>query len=158
MYSVLAVANAFIKRALEGRLDDLTPMKLQKLLFFTQSWHLRINDKPLFDDLFARWQYGPVVPSIYHAFKRYGQKVITDYGKMIATDNDDIKIITPEIDWKQDSETVAFIDKIIEVYGGYSGWRLSVMTHEPGTAWQMSGTADGGPIPFDFMKNYIHPE
>ena len=36
-YSALAVANAFIERAKEGKLSGLTPMKLQKLLFYTQS-------------------------------------------------------------------------------------------------------------------------
>lgn len=158
MYSALAVANAFIKRALDGKLCGLTPMKLQKLLFFTQSWHLRIHQRPLFDDLFARWQYGPVIPSIYHEFKRYGPKIISDYGKTLVSSEDGFEIVIPEIGWRRDTETVAFIDKIIEVYGGYSGWRLSVMTHETGTAWDKSGPVDGGPIPFDMMKEHIHPE
>jgi len=161
MYSALAVANAFIKRSLEGQLSDLTPMKLQKLLFFTQSWHLRINNnKPLFDGLFARWKYGPVIPSIFHEFKAYKAGIITDYGKTLVNDDENefgFKIIIPEIDWKKDKDTVAFIDKIIEVYGGYTGWSLSVMTHEPGTAWAKSGSPDGGPIPFDMMSKYIHP-
>src|SRR5437667_252720 len=60
-YSAMAVANAFIKRAKEKQLRDLSPMKLQKLLFFAQSWYLARNDEPLIDDFFCRWQYGPVV-------------------------------------------------------------------------------------------------
>jgi len=160
MYSALAVANAFIKRSREGQLAKLTPMKLQKLLFFTQSWHLKINKAPLFDDLFARWQYGPVIPSIYHEFKSYGAEIIKDYGKTIVKDDDrdfGFKVIIPEIDWEGDKNTVIFIDKIIEVYGGYTGWALSVMTHETGTAWQISGNPDGGPIPFKDMAEHIHP-
>lgn len=60
-YSAVAVANAFIEKALKGELKELTPMKLQKLLFYTQSWHLKLRGgTPLFDDLFARWKFGPV--------------------------------------------------------------------------------------------------
>jgi len=161
MYSALAVANAFIKRSREGQLAKLTPMKLQKLLFFTQSWHLKINKEPLFDDLFARWQYGPVIPSIYHEFKSYGSGVITDYGTILVNDDDSklgFKVIIPEIDWEGDQETVDFIDKIIEVYGCYSGGALSRMTHEDGTAWAITGGPDGGPIPFKDMAEHIHPE
>jgi uncharacterized phage-associated protein len=161
MYSALAVANAFIDRALNGKIEDLTPMKLQKLLFFTQSWHLKINGEPLFDDFFARWRYGPVIPSIYHEFKQYGPNEITDYGKGVVNDDEDdfgIRLVIPEIDWKCDRETVDLVDKIIEVYGEFTGWELSVMTHEEGSAWKISGGADGGPIPFDTMAKHIHPE
>lgn len=72
-YSAAAVANAFIEKANKGELSELTPMKLQKLLFYTQSWHLKLcNGRPLFDDLFARWKFGPVIPPLYHMLKNTG--------------------------------------------------------------------------------------
>lgn len=49
-YSATAVANAFIEKATKGELSELTPMKLQKLLFYVQSWHLRLYNEPLIDD------------------------------------------------------------------------------------------------------------
>lgn len=58
-YSAMAVANAFIKRAKEGVLPELTAMKLQKLLYLLQSCHLARTKTPLLDDHFVRWQYGP---------------------------------------------------------------------------------------------------
>lgn len=60
-YSATAVANAFIEKATKGELSELTPMKLQKLLFYVQSWHLRLYNEPLIDDFFAKWRYGPVI-------------------------------------------------------------------------------------------------
>jgi uncharacterized phage-associated protein len=159
MYSALAISNTFIKRALQGKLKKLTPMKLQKLLFFAQSWYLRLNNRPLFDDLFARWQYGPVIPSIYREFKRFGPKEIADYGKRVVVDEDgEDRISIPGIDEERDKETISFIEEITNVYGDFTGWELSVMTHEKGSAWQISGGADGGPIPLDIMKKHIHPE
>ena len=59
-YSAYAIANAFVQLAQEGRIPQLTPMKLQKLMYFTQAWYLRERGFPLLDDHFSRWQYGPV--------------------------------------------------------------------------------------------------
>lgn len=161
-YSALAVANAFIQKAQEGKLPDLTPMKLQKLLFYVQSWYLRNHaNKPLFDDFFARWKHGPVIPSLYHEFKPYGSGVITAPGShLIVTKSADgtpaFEITTPKID-DSDDEAKKYIEDIIRVYGGYTGWQLSWMTHQPGTAWNVSGLPDGGVIPLETMAKHINP-
>lgn len=160
-YSALAVANAFIRRAKEGKLDQLTPMKLQKLLFYVQSWYFKTRGKPLFDDNFSRWTHGPVIPSIYHEFKMYGSGVIQEPQAMLApipngNGNLNLQIVVPDID-QSDVDAVAFIDETIRVYGQYSGWQLSVMTHQKGTAWEKGGGPDGGAMSLADMANYIHP-
>lgn len=154
-YSAVAVANAFIEKAERGEIKELTPMKLQKLLFYTQSWHLKLyNEQPLFDDLFARWKFGPVIPSIYHELKVYGSGKITDKIKIIKIDDQTIKALTPSIQ-ESDEKAHALINKIVEVYGDYSGTQLSNLTHGPNTAWSR-GDVDGGPISFTDMANHIH--
>lgn len=154
-YSAAAVANAFIEKAKKGELKGLTPMKLQKLLFYTQSWHLKLcNGKPLFDDLFARWKFGPVIPPIYHLLKKYGSNEIQEPISIIVDSGGDWKRITPSIQ-KDDADAMKLIDKIIEVYGGYSGTELSNMTHAPNAAWS-KGPADGGPILHTDMAEHIH--
>lgn len=160
-YSALAVANAFIRRAQEGKLKQLTPMKLQKLLFYVQSWYFKTRGKPLFDDNFSRWTHGPVIPSIYHEFKMYGSGDIKAPGAMLvpnpeATGLLDMQLVVPDID-EGDVDAVAFIDEAIRVYGPYSGWQLSVMTHQPGTAWSVRGGGNGGPMELSDMAQYIHP-
>ncbi|MFM0614545.1 DUF4065 domain-containing protein [Paraburkholderia nemoris] len=145
-YSAMAVANAFIKRAKEGRLQNLSPMKLQKLLYYAHSWNLALKDKPLLDDFFARWTYGPVIPSLYHEFKEYGASDILDYGGHIVEEDGELVRKRPIVG-KRDEATWALIDRIIEVYGGYSGAQLSSMTHSKDSAWSQTGEVDGGPIP-----------
>lgn len=126
-YSAMQIANAFVEKAQEGRLSDLTPMKLQKLMFYAQSWYLKRHRQRLIDDNFVRWPYGPVIPSIYYEFANFGarnieQPATNPFGiiaaNLTAVDN-------------------AFIDEVIETYGQYDGWKLSVMTHQPQTAWSM---------------------
>lgn len=153
-YPTMAVANAFIKRAKEGRFTDLTPMKLQKLMFFAQSWHLKwAAGKPLIDDSFSRWQYGPVIPWLYHEFKHYRASPIDQYGASPSADGDGALVhpIIPDHDqysWK-------VIDEVIRAYGHLTGAQLSWLTHQKGSAWSESGEPDGGPIPNNIMMDRI---
>ncbi|ORM64547.1 hypothetical protein PRCB_16615 [Pantoea rodasii] len=157
-YSASAVANAFIERAAQGKISDLTPMKVQKLLFYTQSWFLKLyGNTPIIDDSFARWRHGPVITSLYHDLKNYGYTpVMNKITRAVPSpDGNGIRLITPEVD-PNDKTATELIDRITEVYGKFSGTQLSAMTHAPGTAWSLRG-GDGSIINFDEMANYIHP-
>lgn len=81
-YSAMQVANAFIQKAIDGQIATLTPMKLQKLMFFAQSWYIKNFRSRLIDDNFMRWPYGPVIPSVYYEFKDNGGGEITELAKM----------------------------------------------------------------------------
>lgn len=126
-YSAMQIANAFIQKAQEGKVPDLTPMKLQKLMFFAQSWYLKRHKQKLIDDHFVRWQYGPVIPSVYYEFSNFGADNITQPA------TNPFGIITVNLTAVDN----AFIDEVIETYGKFDGWKLSVMTHQPKTAWSM---------------------
>lgn len=58
--------------------DCLTHMRLQKLLYFVQGWSLGLTGGPIFEDRIEAWRFGPVVPSVYQAFKRYGAGPIAE--------------------------------------------------------------------------------
>ena len=64
-YRVESIANFFIDK----KLKDLTPMKIQRLLFLSQSWNMALYNDYLIDDHFVMWKYGPVIPSLYHKIK-----------------------------------------------------------------------------------------
>ncbi|SFV10321.1 Panacea domain-containing protein [Pseudoduganella namucuonensis] len=150
-YSAMAVANALVKRAKEGKVAHLSPMKLQKLLFYVQSWHLAKQGRPLIDDFFCRWKYGPVIPSLYHEFKEYGPNPITAYGGHIVEEEGALTKRRPIVS-EQDTRTWELIDEILAEYGAYSGSTLSTMTHEKDSAWSTSGGVDGNPIPNDMLR------
>lgn len=46
---------------------DLTALKLQKLVYYTQAWHLAEHGHPAFDDEVQAWRQGPVVRALYDA-------------------------------------------------------------------------------------------
>lgn len=127
-YSAMQVANAFIRRSQNGDIPNLTPMKLQKLMFFAQSWYLRLFRTRLINDEFIRWQYGPVVQSVYYEFSKNRGTEIRHRAK---------NALGSDFDSHLDASDENFLDEIIEAYGDYTGWQLSDMTHVNGGAWSM---------------------
>ncbi|MEM8239939.1 DUF4065 domain-containing protein [Morganella morganii subsp. sibonii] len=152
-YSAVAVANAFIQRALNGDIPELTPMKLQKLMFYAQSWSLKIYDAPIFDDFFAKWRYGPVIPSLYHKVKMYGANNITSMIVDFKVESGNLFSIQPTVP-DSDVKINALVDKIVEVYGELRGTQLSFLTHQPGTAWYRTDK-DSSVITNDLLKECI---
>lgn len=119
MYDPITIANYFLSKY--GVAYHITPMKLVKLVYIAHGWHLGITDTALIDENPEAWKYGPVVPRVYHEFKRFGKSPI----KM-------------EIQLKEDelpSNTREFLDKIWSVYGRFTAIQLSEKTHQPGTPW-----------------------
>lgn len=54
----------------------LTNLRLQKVLYFTHMFYSGKEGKPLIDEKFQAWEYGPVLPSLYHHVKMYGKEPI----------------------------------------------------------------------------------
>ncbi len=60
----------------------MSAMKLQKLIYYSQAWHLVWEDKALFDEEIEAWANGPVVP-ILHSMHRGHFKLETGFLKVI---------------------------------------------------------------------------
>ena len=73
-----AVANYFLDCAKEDG-ESLTLLKLVKLVYLAHGWHLGLTGDPLIKENVEAWRYGPVVPSIYHDLKIFGNNAITRY-------------------------------------------------------------------------------
>lgn len=78
-YKVQEIANKLIKLAdideANGG-DAMTNLRLQKLLYYEQGYHLALFGTPLFNEDIESWMYGPVVPTVYNEFSKYGKNVL----------------------------------------------------------------------------------
>jgi len=54
-----------VARYILGRRGLMSAMKLQKLVYYSQGWHLAFEGEPLFDAPIEAWANGPVVPELY---------------------------------------------------------------------------------------------
>lgn len=62
-----AVANYVISKLDEAG-GGLNLLKLQKLMFYIQAWHLALKGEPMFLGKFQAWVHGPVNRSLYDRF------------------------------------------------------------------------------------------
>ncbi|NQZ59284.1 MAG: SocA family protein [Lentisphaeraceae bacterium] len=119
----------------------ISPLKIQKLLYYAQGWHLALAGQALFSDDIEAWDHGPVCADVYTQFKQYGWNAIP------TPANQDVNTLT--------DTAKAFIAKIWKAYGHYSGKALEEMTHIE-SPWKDSydGT-HGKVIPLDSIKKYF---
>jgi len=126
MLSPLVYANNFIKRAIE-RDEQLSPMKLQKLLYFLYARYSYRTNQPLFADNFEKWQYGPALSEVYTAFQSFGANNINRFHR----DSDGEVNIASE----SHKEFMECFDEVWGRFGWKSGIELSNLTHTEGSAW-----------------------
>jgi len=72
-YSPYSIASYFLHKAAESN-QTLTPMKVIKLVYLAHAWNLGLFGNPLFEEKAQAWKYGPVIPSLYHALKFFGNE------------------------------------------------------------------------------------
>ena len=141
--SAKAVANYFLDVA-ERQGGTLNPMKIQKLVYIAHGWHLAIRERPLIQESVEAWEYGPIIADLYHEFKKFGNMPITERAIEIKSGRTgggpfsiNFSIEEPTIDDDSDDPeyTRRFLDRVWEVYGGFTAVQLSNMTHELGTPW-----------------------
>ena len=66
------VAKYFLSNVDEEAGDMVSNLKLQKLVYYAQRFHLAIFGKPLFNEEIEAWAHGGlVVPDLYHRYKEH---------------------------------------------------------------------------------------
>lgn len=136
------VADYLISLASSGAEEDfLSPMRLQKLLYYVQGWWLGFSERPMFEEDFEAWAHGPVIPSIYRRFKALGAGSITP--DRIITDPNLLA-----------EESKDFINGVWEEYKQFSAIKLREMTHSE-SPWKSArkGVANGKPSDATMSKN-----
>lgn len=111
------IANALIRDY--GHRISFTNLKLNKIVYYAQVESLRKGNRSLFTDPIEAWQYGPVEPAVYHAFKKYG----------------DDPILTPTASPQLDEYTEAVLEEVVQKYATLTAFDLVNLTHQPGGAW-----------------------
>jgi len=115
IYSVADIVDYFLAKAQTDE-ELLSNLKLQKLIYYAQGLHLASEGTPLFNEEIKAWEYGPVVPELYHKYKTYGA------GGIPANETFDPNTIN--------QDTRNFLDEVYVVFGQFSAIRLMDITHE----------------------------
>lgn len=109
--------------------EQMSPKKLQKMLYYCYVWTLTLSNEKedgirntLFDEDFKAWVHGPVIPSIYHAYKDHGYSDIPKIDEQINI---------------EDAEVLEILQQVFEEYGSFSGNELESISHQE-DPWQIT--------------------
>ena len=138
--SPISVANYLLKKD-----ENLTPLKLLKLVYMCHGWHLAIYDKPLFREKVEAWAHGPVFPSLYYAVHNFvAGPVFYPIGNGEGTA-------------KPTGKQKELIDEVYDTYHHLDTWAMSDLTHDDYTPWAKTWRKHrqiGIPISNDLIKEY----
>lgn len=118
MVPINIVADYVIQSLLaDGNKYNLSPLKLQKLLYYIEAWSLGIKDRPFFEGNtpFEAWIHGPVNITIQ---KRFAAK--SNFENIHIGD-----VRVSEFSFVDDDEE--FINYILDNYARYNGYELEIM-------------------------------
>jgi uncharacterized phage-associated protein len=139
--SCFDIADYFIWIANETG-SFISNLKLQKLVYYAQAWHIALYDSPLFEEDFEAWVHGPVIPSLYQKYKSSGWQPISEDA-------------APELP----SDIAQFLDEVAEEYFACDAYELEQMTHaEDPWNWARGNLAPDAPsnevIKKEWMKEF----
>lgn len=117
---IFSVANFFLSIVDRDSGSTVTPLKLQKILYYAQGYYLAMNNKELFKEDFQAWAHGPANPDIYEKYKIYGFEAIEEPNEK------DIPNFEKNI--------VDFLYDIWNTFGIFDGKYLEELTHKE-TPW-----------------------
>lgn len=145
-YKAIDIAKKLIFLAQQDEANGgecLTNLKLQKLLYYQQGYHLAAFGTPLFEENVESWMYGPVVPVVYDTYAEFGAHTLP------SEEN------TPVV--LTDDEEELFL-QVYEAYRDFSAIGLMNKTHQE-KPWQEALPHDKGTvISQDSMKAFFKTE
>jgi uncharacterized phage-associated protein len=152
MFNPKSIANYFLELA-EQHGEQISPMKMQKLVYYAHGWYAGYIHQPLINESVEAWQYGPVIPSLYHEFKRFGSGSIK--AKAVDFVPGGLAVVPPP----EDPNIRQFLENIWRSYSRYTGVALSEMTHAEGSPWHKTWQECSGmrsvDIPFEVIDQHF---
>ena len=118
------------------RLEEVTPLMLQKLLYFIQGIYSALYGRPIFTEDCRAWVHGPVYNSVYNLFKEFKYNPIDDARFALLKGTEEALT--------DDEKRV--IDIVVNTFGMYGGKVLERITHNE-APWMDARKGYGDGIP-----------
>ena len=131
MVNIFDMAKYTILRLLQNG-NSITPLKLQKVLYYLQAWFLvYFKEERLFEEQPEAWVNGPVYRNIYEEYRdkgMYSQLTLADAG---VADVDEVQKVLGDLHQSMNlsDEKWALIEQVLTHYGSMSQDRLVFLTH-----------------------------
>lgn len=122
-------------------------LKLLKLLYYVQGYHLAMFETPIFDEKIEAWLHGPVVPEVWKWAINYGDEQMQSE----ALDDEQIKRLGLH------PQQIKLVEEVLEIYNKYSAYGLRDKTHTE-MPWLAAYEKDkNNEITKDSLKDFFAP-
>ncbi len=112
----------------------ITPMKLQKLLYFCHADYVVQFNKGLVKQEFEAWNYGPVIPSIYKEFKSDHKQPIRGRASIFDPVTATRKIASCALPADEEEN----VRSLFDFYSRFSAEKLSDLSHAHNGPWRQA--------------------
>jgi len=137
-YDGRAIAN-FTLDFCEGNSRPVTNLALQKIVYFCHVWSLIELDRPLVRHGFEAWEYGPVLPYLYHEFKSYDHLPIVGRATRIDPADGQRRIVR----YNFDIQTESLLSEVVGFYSRLPAGELVTLSHAKGGPWHAAWNHGG---------------
>lgn len=113
-YKALDIAKKLIFKAQNDEPNGgerLTNLKLQKLLYYQQGFHLAFFGTPLFDEDVEAWMYGPVVPAVYDEYSAYGSSALPEVKVPVSLSEDEEELFNEVYDAYREFSAIGLMNR-----------------------------------------------
>ncbi|MFK4973726.1 Panacea domain-containing protein [Lactococcus garvieae] len=129
-YKSMNIADYFVKSSIKQNIE-INNLKLQKLLYYFYAKKLVEGDENPFDEKFEKWQYGPVLPDVYHTYKQFYGSEITAVPNRYLFNSEDNSFEIHEFDEKVlPAKMKTEIDEFVMSLKKYDAFELVERTHQ----------------------------
>lgn len=130
MHNPMDIADYFVQSSLKQKLE-INNLKLQKLLYYFYAKYLVEGKGNPFSEKFEKWQYGPVLPDVYHTYKQFYGSEITTVPNRYLFNNENNTFEVHEFDEETlPPEMKMEIDEFVMRLGKYDAFELVERTHQ----------------------------
>ena len=113
-YKALDIAKKLIFKAQNDEPNGgerLTNLKLQKLLYYQQGFHLAFFGTPLFAEDVEAWMYGPVVPAVYDEYSAYGSSALPEVKEPVSLSEDEEELFNEVYDAYREFSAIGLMNR-----------------------------------------------
>ena len=139
------LCNNILARGKKEKID-ITPVKLQKLMYYTCREYVRLTGHMPIEESFEVWKYGPVIPSVYAEFCCYHAEPIKTYSK-------DARGKSYMADEANNPNLLRALDAVWGAMKYMTGMQLSDKSHKKGSGWDRALRDRRRVITLDDIRN-----
>ncbi len=109
-----------------AKLGTMSHLKLQKLIYYVEAYHLAYFEESIIDEGFQAWVHGPVVREVWDNYKNLDSPLFDK----ISLSSDEKKEIVQLVERRLSEDQLSLIGDVFEALGSTTAYDLERLTHQ----------------------------